>query len=386
MARGTCGVYGGCVRYRSLVAQHGVDALVVALAIAAQAELWLDPSETPHAVAALAALFWTLPLLLRRRYPFAAPGIVFATLAAESFLPGEAVVQSQVNIVAVLASFWIAGTHPDLRAAVAAAGIGYATIASVFLNDFTDVASVFLMYVISTAAWGLGRALDARSRRADELELRAARLQREQESAVADERARIARELHDVIAHSMSVITVQAGAARLLLDEDPKRAREPLLAVEETGRQALEDMRRLLGVLRDGDERADLAPQPGMNDVAALVEQVRSAGLAADLSIEGEPRPLSPAIDLTAYRIVQEALTNAIKHADPPRANIAIRYELDRLELEVKNDGLFVQQGHAGHGLLGMRERVALYGGTLYTGPDADRGYTVRARLPLIPT
>ena len=370
------------MRYRSLAARHGVDAFVVALALAAQVELWLDP-RTPQGLAAAAAVFWTLPLLARRRHPLAAPVIVFATIAVESFLPGEAVVQSQASIVAVLASFWIAGTHLDLRAALAGAAAGYAAIASVFLNDFTDTASVFLMCVISASAWGLGRAFAARARRADELELRAARLERDQHSAIAEERARIARELHDVIAHSVSVMTVQAGAARLLLEEDPKRAREPLLSVEDTGRQVLADMRRLLGVLRDGDERVDLAPQPGMDDVTALVDQVRTAGLDAEVVVEGERRPLPPAVDLTAYRIVQEALTNAIKHADPPRANIAIRYDRELLELEVRNDGRFVPQGQAGHGLVGMRERVALYGGTFYAGPDTDGGFTVRARLPL---
>jgi signal transduction histidine kinase len=371
------------VRLRSLLARYGVDALVVALAAAAQAELWFDPSETPHVVAAFAAVLWTLPLLLRRRYPLGAPAIVLTTLAAEAFFPGEAVVQSQVNVVAVLAAFWVAGTHPDLRAAVAGAAIGYAAIACVLLNDFTNVASLLLMFVIGTAAWALGRALGEWGRRTTELELRADRLQRDHVSAVAEERARIARELHDVIAHSVSVMTVQAGAARLLLAEDPARAREPLLAVEETGRQALAEMRRLLGILRGDEEPAALAPQPGIAALASLAEQLRAAGLPVDVVEEGVPRALPPGVDLAAYRVVQEALTNALKHAGAARAEVSVRYGPGALEVSVVNDGHVPGNGRPGHGLVGMRERVTLYGGEFEAGPRREGGYAVRAKLPL---
>ena len=378
-------VYGGSVQFRSLVARHGGDSLVVALAAAAQAEAWIDPGETSRVITAPASLLWTLPLLLRRRLPLGAPAMVFAALAAESFVPGHAVVQSQTNIVAILAAFWIVGTHPQTRAALAGAAIGYATMAAVFLNDFTNVASVFLMFTIATAAWALGRALGERARQTAHLEERANRLEQAHEAAVAEERARIARELHDIIAHSVSVMTVQAGAARLLLDDDPNAAREPLLSVEHTGRQALADMRRLLGILRSGDERMALAPQPGLADVAALVEQVRSAGLAAELTLEGEPKPLPPGVDVTVYRLVQEALTNALKHAAPAHAHVRVRYRSECLELEVTNDGAVTTSARDGHGLVGMRERVALYGGTLFAG-RVDGSYEVRAELPLSPS
>jgi signal transduction histidine kinase len=235
------------------------------------------------------------------------------------------------------------------------------------------------------AAWAVGRALSERGRRAAELEVRADRLQREHESAVAEERARIARELHDVIAHSVSVMTVQAGAARLLLDGDPERARDSLLSLENTGRQALADMRRLLGILRSDHERAALRPQPGIGDVPALVDQMRAAGLRADLSIEGEPKPLAPGVDLTAYRIVQEALTNALKHAAPAPARVAVRYARDTLAVEVVNDGPLRGNGRPGHGLVGMRERVGLYGGTLTAGPTDEGGFRVHAELPVDP-
>ena len=369
--------------HRSLLVRRGVDALVVALAVAAQVELVVDRTETPHVVTAIAALFWTLPLLVRRRFPLGAPAIVLGTLAAESFLPGDAVVQSQTNIVAVLAAFWVAGTHPDLRAALAGGAIGYAAVAAILVNDFTNAASFALVVVLSTAAWALGRALGERAREAADLEERAGRLEREQHAAVADERGRIARELHDVIAHSVSVMTVQAGAARLLLDEDPARARESLLAVEDTGRQALGEMRRLLGILRGDEHEATLAPQPGVGDVESLVEQVRAAGLPVQLVVEGDRRELPPGVDLAAYRVVQEALTNALKHARAAEAKVAIRYGATVLDLSVTNDGRVPQNGRAGHGLVGMRERVALYGGEFEAGPRADGGYAVHASLPL---
>jgi signal transduction histidine kinase len=237
--------------------------------------------------------------------------------------------------------------------------------------------------LIAAAAWALGRALAERGRRTMTLEERAGRLEREHEAAVADERARIARELHDVIAHSVSVMTVQAGAARLLLEEDAARARDSLLAVEGTGRQALGEMRRLLGILRGDEEEMRLAPQPGIADIGSLVEHVRAAGLPVDVVVEGEPQPLPPGIDLAAYRVVQEALTNALKHAGAARAAVEIRYGPSALDLSVVNDGHVARNGRAGHGLVGMRERVALYGGEFDAGPRREGGYAVRARLPL---
>jgi signal transduction histidine kinase len=257
-------------------------------------------------------------------------------------------------------------------------------VGAIFLNnDLGQPAAGFiLVLVIGVAAWAVGRALGERARRAADLEVHADRLKREQETAVAIERARIARELHDVIAHSVSVMTVQAGAARLLLDEDSARARQSLVAVEETGRQALAEMRRLLGILR-GDERQTLAPQPGTADIESLVDQVRAAGLPVDVVVEGRPRALAPGIDLAAYRVVQEALTNALKHARATHAGVSIHYGRDALELAVVNDGRVPRDGRGGHGIVGMRERVTLYGGEFDAGPRSEGGYAVHARLPL---
>ena len=197
-----------------------------------------------------------------------------------------------------------------------------------------------------------------------------------------DERSRIARELHDVIAHSVSVMTVQAGAVRRLLKPDQEREREALLTVEETGRQALTEMRRLLGVLRQSDEKAALAPQPGLATLERLVAQVREAGLPVEMRVEGEEIALPAGIDLSAYRIVQEALTNALKHAGPARAWVVVRYGADEVEVEVANDGVS-NGGSGGYGLIGMRERVALYGGDLTAGPRDGGGFTISARLPV---
>jgi signal transduction histidine kinase len=187
-----------------------------------------------------------------------------------------------------------------------------------------------------------------------------------------------------VIAHSVSVMVVQAGAARTLLTTDVRAAHESLLAVEQTGRQALEEMRRLLGMLRRDQREAELVPQPSLESAHELIEQVRGTGLAVALTIEGERRSLAPGVDLSAYRILQEALTNTVKHAGAERANVRLSYRADAVELEVEDDGRSIAAAPSGgHGLVGMRERVELYGGALEAGPRAGGGFRVRARLPL---
>jgi signal transduction histidine kinase len=371
------------MRVRSLLARHGVDALIVVLALAAMAEAWLDSDDESALVTVPFALAWTLPLLLRRRFPLLAPVAVFAVLAIEALLTVDAVSQSQSNTLALLAAFGVTGSHPDLRAAIVGAGIGYGFLATIMLRQTVPVEAVLFMVIFAAAAWGIGRAVGERGRRAAVLEERADTLERAHAEAVAGERATIARELHDVIAHGVSVMTVQAGAARLLLDDDAARARESLVAVEDTGRQALDEMRRLLGILRGDEHEHDLAPQPGIADIDSLIEQVRAAGLPVDVIIDGEPKRLSPGVDLAAYRVVQEALTNTLKHAGAARAQVSIRYAPAALELAVTNSGGVRVDGRGGHGLIGLRERVALYGGEFEAGPRPGGGYSVRASLPL---
>jgi signal transduction histidine kinase len=236
-------------------------------------------------------------------------------------------------------------------------------------------------------AWLVGRDLRRRRQRVADLEDRAAQLEREREEqaqlAVAEERGRIARELHDVIAHGVSVIVVQAQAGPHLVG-DQERVLDVFRAIESNGRDALVELRRLLGILRSEDEQLAIGPQPGLGSLQSLVEQVRASGLPVELRIEGEPVHLPAGIDLSAYRIVQEALTNVVKHAGDAAVVVVIRYEAHALELDVVDDGRgrAMSLNGSGHGLIGMRERVALYGGTLKTGTRDSGGYAVRARLP----
>jgi signal transduction histidine kinase len=270
------------------------------------------------------------------------------------------------------------GVHGSRRSAVA--GLVFVTA---FLGVGTKNVGLgnFMFGAIFT--WGTllaGRAMRGRVRQTDEL---ARRAEHDRLEAIASERARIARELHDVIAHSVSVMTVQAGAAEEMLKIDPARAFEPVRAVQETGRQALVEMKRLVGMLREGDHESGLTPQPGVQDLDRLLGQVRDAGLPVELRIHGSVRPLPLGIGLSVYRVVQEALTNALKHANANGAVVTLSYGDTELALEVADDG----RGHApqggGHGLDGMRERLAVFGGSFEAGPGADSGFRVRATLPL---
>jgi signal transduction histidine kinase len=238
----------------------------------------------------------------------------------------------------------------------------------------------------------IGRTVCTRRAYTTALEQRATAAEENREAsareAVLEERRRIARELHDVVAHHISVMGVLATGARRTLSRDPEAADEALATIEATGRTTLREMRRLLDVLRRDDETdAALQPQPGVAGLEALVAQVREAGLAVRLTVVGDPRPLDPGVDLTIFRIVQEGLTNALKHAGPASAEVRVEFRGDRLALEVIDDGRGTsgRNGHTGHGLVGMRERVSLYGGTLRTGPRTGGGYAVTANIPLDP-
>jgi signal transduction histidine kinase len=230
--------------------------------------------------------------------------------------------------------------------------------------------------------------LRRRATRATELEQRADRLVAERDErarvAIAAERARIAGELHDVIAHSLSVMTVQAGAARVLLETQPERARQPLVAVEETGRQTLAELRRLLGLLHQAPGETTPLPQAGMEDLDALVERARTAGLPVLLSVEGTRAALPTGIELAAYRIVQDALTNALEHANAKNAHVTVRYAAEALQIEISDDGRATRHTESdGNFLAAVRERAELYGGQLEAGTRPTGDYAVRARLPL---
>ena len=388
--------YLGRMRLARFVARHAFDAAVVAVAVAVQIEIWAMPVSGPKLAIVPGMLLATLPLLLRHRFPFAAPAFVFAVLAGMSLADPDSVAEGPISMFfALLLAFWAVGESNERHQVIAGVAIGLAAVAIIAQSSGADLVvevgsggidAVSICLVGGGLSLG-AFALERRAKRAGDLGERAARLERAREAraraAVAAERVRIARDLHDVIAHSVGVMTVQAGAARVLLDKEPERAREPVLAVEETGRQALAEMRRLLGILRSDESEAALAPQPGIADLDELLERVRKAGLPVELTIEGEPTPLAPGVALTAYRIAHEALTNARTQGGGTHAQVTVRYTRDALLLEIANDGHSAPSG-GGPSLVAMRERVALYGGELEAGPRAG-GYAVRARLPLEP-
>ena len=338
----------------------------------------------PFVVLAMAA-----PLLVQRRFPFAAPvATVLVGVALATASDGRAVSESLAAFFVLLLCAWLFG-QLDRRSAVVGLALLFAAVAVVDVQaEQTDVGSFVFPWVFLALVWGGSLVAKNRAEHAREVEVRARRLELEQETAsfraVAEERQRIARELHDVIAHSVSVMTVQAGAVRRLLLPEQERERQALETVESTGREALTEMRRLVGLLREQGAMPEFAPQPSMRTLDVLVGTIREAGLPVDLAVEGEPRELPPGVDLSAYRLVQEALTNALKYAGPAHAWVTLRWRDDELELEVANDGRSdaVTNG-SGHGLAGMRERVALYGGTLEAGPRPGGGFVVRCHLPL---
>ncbi|WP_103889493.1 sensor histidine kinase [Actinacidiphila yanglinensis] len=268
---------------------------------------------------------------------------------------------------------------------------------SEYSTIWTTLLQTFFLTVIFALSWVVGDRLRTRRAYYAELEERAARLHREREAqskaAVAAERARIARELHDVVAHNVSVMVVQADGAAYVLDAAPDQAKQALTTISTTGRQALAEMRRLLGLLRAGDDAGgEYVPQPGVDQLADLIDQVRGAGLPVRFEVAGQARPLSSGVELTAYRIVQEALTNVRKHGgDGASASVLLGFGDAKLDLLIEDDGrgarreLYAQGGPdgLGHGLIGMRERIGMVGGTLDAGPRPGGGFRISAVLPL---
>ena len=342
--------------------------------------LWIA---IPLLLAMLVPLFWY------RRYPFGAPAALFVIGAVESFIDGRLITFTTGTFLAVLAALFLFGLLRDRRQAVAGLGLAIAAAGVVTLNDpkqgWSDFAGVLLLIgIVWSGAFAIGRKLEE----AADARERAEQAEREREAdaraAVAEERARIARELHDVVGHSVSVMTVQASAVRRRLLPEQEQEREALEIVEQTGREALAEMRRLVGVLRRPEESPALAPQPSLQHLDRLVAQARESGLPVELQIEGQPTPLPPGVDLTAYRLVQEGLTNAIKHARASKADVVVRYSDGTVEVSVTDDGSGDGDGGGGgHGLVGMRERVSVYGGELEAGPRPEGGYSLRARLPV---
>jgi signal transduction histidine kinase len=368
---------------------RALEALVLTFALASLVEAGLAHGIERRAVVAVLALGWSLPFLARGRHPFWAPIAVCAALVALAFAAGLSTNNLTMPFVAAVMASVAFGLIPDRRLSVAGWSAVVAAAAVVDYQTTAAFSDFFWTTLILTLAWFFGVALGTRTEQARELGLRVEAAERDRtlaaERATTEERSRIARELHDVVAHSVSVMVVQASGVRRLLKEDQEREREALVSVEQIGRQALTEMRRMLGVMRTGEEQpAALAPQPGLQHLDRLIAQVEEAGLPVTLHIEGERPDLSPGVDLSAYRIVQEGLTNALKHAKGAHADVVIRYIDGLVQLEISDDGVGTPNGTpGGHGLVGMRERVAVYGGTLEAGPRDGGGFVLRAELPM---
>jgi len=369
---------------------RAVEALVLTFALASVVEVFLARNVSNRALIAVIALGWTLPFALLRRFPLWAPTVVAASIALAAFVSGDGINNLTMPYMAALVAAVAFGLIADRAQRVA--GWTVIVAAAVVVNYQTSSAfsDLFVLILILTLAWFFGVLLGTRTEQARELRVRVEAAEREQafaaERATAEERARIARELHDVVAHSVSVMVVQASGVRRLLKEEQHRERDALMSVEQIGRQALTEMRRMLGVMRTGEEQpaAALTPQPGLQHLDRLIAQVEEAGLPVALRVEGERPELSPGVDLSAYRIIQEGLTNALKHSKGAHAEVVIRYVDSSVQLEISDDGLGSTNGDGnGHGLVGMRERVALYGGTLEAGPRDGGGFVLRAKLPV---
>jgi signal transduction histidine kinase len=376
-----------------------VDAgIAVALAAITLAEVLAnsDGVGVTPADARWSALFMlaiTLPLAVRRRYPFGVMAVV----------GGAAIVYNVLDIppdpytrtFAILLAVYTVSSYASRRLAIAAAvilGVGLVALnlPGVGEDEFGDVVNQF---VLLGGSWIVGQNTRFRRRETELLEERADRAEREREErervAVLEERGRLAREIHDVIAHSVGVIAVQAGAARAVAEQRPDRAREALAAIEDVSKDTLVELRRALGALRAPGDEAALRPAPGLGVLDELVEKIRQAGVSVSLAEVGERRDVPPGVDLSAYRVVQEALTNTVKHVGPTIAHVTVHYEDAWLEVVVTDEGRSPgarprvdASSNGGQGLIGMRERVSMLGGEFDAGPT-DAGFEVRARFPL---
>jgi len=381
-------------RIGSLARRYGFDALIAVTAIGGVLDVALrndavrEP-RTTHWVVVPAIALVVLPLLCRRRFSFAAPTSVWLVAAAVSFVDGRLIVFSVSASVAGLAAAFLLGNLRDHVQARIGLLIVLGGAAIIIYNDPNHSPGDFIFTPILFAiGWLAGFALRERAVQAEAAEERATYAEREREAAariaVAEERARIARELHDIVAHAVSVMVLQVGAVRHKLPQALEEDRDGLRRVEQAGRTALAEMRRLLGAMRRDGDGVELAPQPGLDGLASLLEDVGRAGLPVQLHVDGEPFPLPPGIDLSAYRIVQEGLTNVLKHARASKADVTVRYRPDELHLEVRDNGGGTSASDGlGHGLVGIRERVKIFGGEMTAGMANGGGFVLSTRLPL---
>ena len=380
-------------RIRYVAREYWFELLIAFLAIAGMLELVVGrdspaaPPTTPWiAIPTVGVL--VLLLLARRRFPFAAPAGYWLLAAAISF--GDGVLLAFVgslSIVGLASAFLLGNLRNPLKAGVGLIVVLVGIVIVVYNIPGETVSDLVFIPLRFVVAWVAGYALRERAEQAEAAEERATHAERERESAarvaVAEERVRIARELHDIVAHAVSVMVLQVGTVRHNLSA-ASEDHDLLRGVERAGRTALAEMRRLLAAMRREGDEAELSPQPGLDGLDSLLDEVSRAGLPVELHVDGTPFPLPRGIDLSAYRIVQEGLTNALKHAHASDADVTVRYRPDELEIEVRDNGQgSATNGGLGHGLIGIRERVMIYGGRMTAGTSVDGGFVLTTRLPL---
>jgi signal transduction histidine kinase len=380
-------------RIRYLSRTYVVDLLIALLLIAAMLEVLVgrhspDAPRTTLWFVLPAIAILVLPIVARRRFPFA-PAAHWLLAAGIAFVDWRLIPFAiSIFVVGLVAAFLLGNLRDPVQAGIGLALVigGPATV--VYKIPGHTAAMLIFIPLEFTIAWVAGFALRERVEQAEAAEVRAAQAERERDAAariaVAEERVRIARELHDIVAHAVSVMVLQVGAVRHKLPETLAEDSDALRNVEQAGRTALAEMRGLLAAMRgDGDE-AELTPQPGLDGLAELLEEIGRAGLPVQLHVDGEPVALPRGIDLSAYRIVQEGLTNALKHARASNADVTVRYRSDELQVEVRdNGGGSSTSDGLGHGLVGVRERVKIYGGQMSAGTANGRGFILSTRLPL---
>jgi signal transduction histidine kinase len=381
-------------RIREIAREYWFEASVALLAIVGLVEVVVR-REAPNApqstlwfvVPAIAVL--VLAICARRRFPFAGPTAYWLLAAGISFVDWRLIpFMTSLIVVGMAAAFLLGNLRDRLQAGIGLAVVlcGAATIVYKIPGHPTSL--IIFLPLEFGISWLAGYALRERAEQAEAAEVRATQAEQEREAAarvaVAEERARIARELHDIVAHSVSIMVLQVGAIRHKLPDMLAEDSDALRGVEQTGRGALAEMRRLLGAMRRDGDGLELAPHPGVDRLDSLLEEVGRAGLPVRLHVDGNPFPLPRAIDLSAYRIVQEGLTNALKHAHASRVDVSFHYGSDELQIEVRDngEGLATSDG-LGHGLVGIRERVKIYGGEMTAGAAPEGGFVLGARLPL---
>lgn len=345
----------------------------------------------PRWLAISLALVASAPVAWRAKSPLAMAALVLAANAACVYAAAPHQAAFQPFVALTLVAYSVGSRFEGPVWAPPLLALGAVPLFVVAIAHGQSAGNAIPNYVWLLAAWAVGRTMRGWRQKSLALERANRELAEQRElqaqAAVMVERGRIARELHDIVAHNVSMMVVQAGAAARVLSGEQPHVSAALDAISQTGRQTVDEMRTLLGVLRDHDDPAALKPQPGIADLEQLIEGVRTAGLPVTLRIDGEPRPLPQAADLSAFRIVQEALTNSLKHAGPARAEVVVRYDPVAVTLEIRDSGAGrPNERGTGHGLVGMRERVTMFGGELEAAPQPAGGFAVRARLPLATT